>query len=376
MSDHLTPVRAAELAMAVYGIQYNQNVVMGFAGEGMGHLNTEYDTGNATVVSGSSGAGMLKPETGFGVIMKSNKNPNEVVVTTRGTASLADWLSNANTGFERGPGGYLVHSGFHRIYKGFKSEMLSTVRSMRPGLIHCVGHSLGGALANQVAFDLKQSVGCDIKLYTYGAPRVGMSGFSSALTSALSASNVHRVFHPADPVPWVPIFPFQHVTEGIALPNTGLDFNPFKHKMGSSYKPAVEGLSWGSIAGSHDRTTGNVEKALEFASEVATFPGTGLWAITKALGYIWELARPIVGISITVGVTMIDYVAMMLARAAEISKEIGWYLGKLIEIVMRFIGKAAAGAYEVTKAVLSYILQMLFQGLAIVARKALRGPFT
>lgn len=374
MSDHLSPERAAELAIGVYGIQYQGDVVKGFAGEGMGHLGTDYDLGNAKIVHGKSGALALKPETGFGVIMKSKKNPGEVVVATRGTASLADWLSNANTGFERGPGGYLVHSGFNRIFNNFKAELIATVRGMKPGLVHCVGHSLGGALANHSSFELKQSIGCDVKLYTYGAPRAGMDGYSSALEGKLRPANIHRVYHPADPVPWVPIFPFRHVGKGVELPNAGLGFNPMKHMMGA-YKPAVRGLGWSSVGSGPDVVTGDVEKALKFANDVATFPGTGAWAITKALGYIWELAKPIVGVGLTVGVTMIDFVAMMLARAAELSKKIGWYLGKLIEICMKFVGKAASGAYEVTKAVLSYVLGLLFNSLAILARKALNGPF-
>src|SRR5262249_17886627 len=78
--------------------------------------------------------------------------------------------------------------------------------------IHCVGHSLGGAVANLVAYYLKSSYANDVKLYTFGAPRVGTYfGLPKALEKKLGESNIYRVSHQLDPITMIPTFPFLHV---------------------------------------------------------------------------------------------------------------------------------------------------------------------
>lgn len=57
---------------------------------------------------------------------------------------------------------------------------------------------------------MKRTTQKHVELYTFGAPKPGFEGFSKSLTTLLSPENVHRVYHAADPVPMVPLYPFTH----------------------------------------------------------------------------------------------------------------------------------------------------------------------
>ncbi len=72
--------------------------------------------------------------------------------------------------------------------------------------IHCVGHSLGGALATLAANWLKSfpEVNAKVHLYTFGAPRVGGKSFSMNATQRLDS--IFRCVNGADPVPKVPVY--------------------------------------------------------------------------------------------------------------------------------------------------------------------------
>jgi len=80
-------------------------------------------------------------------------------------------------------------------------------------LVIC-GHSLGGAMASLAAVDLKylhkstcvnsfccsrsQAHACflrDVRVFTYGAPRVGDAAFAKYATDLLGVNNVHRGTH-------------------------------------------------------------------------------------------------------------------------------------------------------------------------------------
>ena len=72
-----------------------------------------------------------------------------------------------------------------------------------------VGHSLGGAIADLAAADLRGQ-GMDLDLYTYGAPRVGGPLISSFISGNANGAGPNgngttfRVTHFDDPVPKLP----------------------------------------------------------------------------------------------------------------------------------------------------------------------------
>lgn len=77
-------------------------------------------------------------------------------------------------------------------------------------MVHCVGHSLGGAVASLAADWVSRTLKLPTKLYTIGAPRVGTDWLVKSTTASIREENIFRVYHSTDPVPMVPLYPFMH----------------------------------------------------------------------------------------------------------------------------------------------------------------------
>src|SRR6185312_613145 len=105
----------------------------------------------------------------------------------------------------------LVHKGFKTT---FDSCMLEIARNegaiLDADVVHCVGHSLGGAVATLVAGHYAAR-GKLTKLYTFGSPRVGYRSTHEAFERRLGIENMFRVSHDLDPITMVGPFPFVHV---------------------------------------------------------------------------------------------------------------------------------------------------------------------
>jgi hypothetical protein len=119
-------------------------------------------------------------------------------VSFRGTvvadfANIAVDLSVAAVPYA-GCRGCRVHAGFLAAYSALAPLVLGGVQSAlplsasgtlpsRPLLV--TGHSLGGAMATIAAFELSL-LGYNVRLLTFGSPRVGNTDFAAAITSALT----------------------------------------------------------------------------------------------------------------------------------------------------------------------------------------------
>lgn len=100
----------------------------------------------------------------------------------------------------KGSGDISVHSGFQSAYKGVEGTILSTVKSQlasNPSYrVVVTGHSLGGALASLSAVSLKTGIpNLNLKLYTYGQPRVGNAAFASLVENLVGMPNIFRAVH-------------------------------------------------------------------------------------------------------------------------------------------------------------------------------------
>lgn len=334
----------------------------------------------------SGGLYVCKVRSGFGYIAEgTGQRKGEVLIATRGTDVLVDWLTNGTIGVERGPGGELVHAGFHHTWKSFASEIGQFLRGRNPTEIHCVGHSLGGALATLSADHLSHIGAGKVRLYTFGSPRVGTAAFARGLDARLGGENVYRTFHCADPVPMIPLFPFFHVSAasaGYQLGNGARGLISFDaHKMRESYVPGVADLSWTALRNrdlSNDHKM-NVQLWLEQASAGSSGIVMGsTWAlamICKALTWLLGKASLLVltGVSagLTASLTVLDYLAMLLARGAQLSAEISVYLQTIMLAIFRFLGRRAMADAALTVDFIRWVLGLLYQSLAIAARRAL-----
>lgn len=211
----ISPKIAAELANIVYGIQASSS-------SGIYDLNFsprllsgfDFDVSSGRVEAKTGGVfGLWQKASGFALVGHGkNQFAGHHVIAVRGTKTSHDWLTNGNVGLSVSRGGTHVHSGFNQAFESMRPALS---RLLAPHLsagrvhgVHCVGHSLGGALASLTGDWIRAEYRKAVKVYTFGAPRVGMRGFSTKFS--MSTEGLYRCTHGADPVPSVPLWPFVH----------------------------------------------------------------------------------------------------------------------------------------------------------------------
>jgi len=378
----LTPVQAGEIARGVYDLRMQSVADALKTGIGTDGL---FAVDDGSAFKGTSGAIFRKLST-FGYIARgTGAFASEVLIATRGTATLADWITDANIAVQIGPGGLPVHAGFHETWKSFADDIKAFFRDHNPTRVHCVGHSLGGALATLSADHVSAHGIAQVELYTFGCPRTGDGIFARSITRRLGAGSIHRVSHPSDPVPMIPLFPFWHLPFGgagmtIAKGNHGL-ISGGAHSMASSYLAAVREHSWGSLAAgdaSPDegrRVQGWLERAAEGHGGFVMGSATLLSMIGRALAWLLAKAGQMVmggvGLTLTVGATVLDQIAWLMTRAAQLSKELALDVKTLIGAIFGFLGRKVGEAVDVTVAFLRWLLETLFSALRAVGQRAL-----
>lgn len=381
----LTPVEAAKIANGVYGLRKRSISDLRSLHIDLG-CEELFDVGEAKRFEGTSGGPMnWKEVSGFGYLASGiGQHQGEVLIACRGTEIVADWVTDANAGGVTGPTGSTVHAGFMTTFRSFSHEIDAFLSGRTPSTIHCVGHSLGGALATLTAAHLIQGGAGQPELYTFGSPRVGLSAFASDLTSRAGSSRIHRVYHFADPVSMVPLWPFAHVAYG-ALGNVigghrTTVISPGAHSMDSSYLPATAGMSWSTLSATTDRRTAG-ERAQEWLNSLANGQESiipmGAYAfgmLGTALAWLVDTASDL--ISATVGplvlgtLTIIDEIAVLLERAAELTAKMSWYVTVLVNAILQFVGRTVSTGVDLTREFLRWALQALFTPIRLMARSA------
>lgn len=92
---------------------------------------------------------------------------------------------------------------------GVLAALKATASAYPSNRVIVVGHSLGGAIADVAAAEIRNA-GTDADLYTYGAPRIAPSTLSDYITNQNKGGNF-RVTHYDDPVPRLPPRAFGYV---------------------------------------------------------------------------------------------------------------------------------------------------------------------
>ena len=381
----LSPQEAAAIARGVYRLLDDSVSEMRERGQTLG-CEGSFHVDDKSRFQGQSGALVWKRLSGFGYIAAGEgRRQGEIMVATRGTAIGLDWLTNLNIGFVLGPGGHPVHAGFHTTWRSFSDELRAFMRLRNPSHFHCVGHSLGGALANLNADYFSSTGAGGVSLYTFGAPRAGFVTFSQSLSNRLGPDHIFRVSNLADPVPMIPLFPFTHLPftgPGITLATHGVGLiSVAAHNMAGSYIPGVGAASWQALM-RVDCAPEQDPKLIAWLDSTAAGHSSFVMGSAKLLVMIgralrWLLARVkdvllgALGTTLAVGATCVDQIAWLLSRGAEISVEIASYVTGLITAIFRFLGKTAQVAQNLTTAFLRYVLNLLFDTLAGAASRAL-----
>ncbi len=382
----LTPTQAAAIARGVYRLREDSvSTVVQERGQLLGceGLFAASDSGRFEAKSG----GLLwKKLSGFGfVAIGEGMFSGDLLIATRGTQTQLDWLSNFNVAMQMGPCGLPVHAGFNEIWKGFAPEVRAMLKGRSPTRIHCVGHSLGGALATLNADLLSEGKVAEVVLYTFGCPRTGDGIFARSLTQRLGAKHIFRVCHPADPVPMIPLFPFWHLPfggAGLSIANSANALVSIDaHLMPPSYIPGVHDRSWanlghgGTPANEAQQVKGWLERAAEGKGGFVMGSARLLSMIGRALAWLMAQAGKLVmgsiGVAVAASATVLDQLAWMLGQAAQLSKEVGIQIKGLIGAIFSFLGRKAVQTANVTAAFLRWVLELLFSSLRTLAQRAL-----
>ncbi|KAJ1954039.1 hypothetical protein EC988_002651 [Linderina pennispora] len=138
----------------------------------------------------------------------------EIVVVYRGTTHPMDVLADSQVIQVQWPadiGGSRVHAGFVAAYMASREIMKDALGRLVMEYptydVHFVGHSLGGAQATLAFLEAVADTSSfgDIRLVTFGAPRVGNAVFAQYANAQLSPKHsALRVTHESDIIPHLP----------------------------------------------------------------------------------------------------------------------------------------------------------------------------
>jgi pimeloyl-ACP methyl ester carboxylesterase len=377
----LKPSEAARLALSAYQVKD------GGVQDAFNPLYLPPQFGLPSRVTGVSGLGpgVLS---GFGFVAAgtSELTKREFIVALRGTDGHADELTDALIGSGvPGPSGKRVHMGFNRTWNSLRGQIDQRLSGqlLSGATVHCVGHSLGGALAT-LAADYLNGRGAQVKVYTFGSPRVGMSDFASSFTGRVTLANIFRVYHPADPVAMVPLFPFLHVPYGQSayqLACNGAErIRGSAHKMVDSYIPLIGDKSYEALAanGAPSLTDRQIEAWLQGVKAGGWVQNYGARAVEMVgIALEWVLRQLLQGALIGLqpllasGVTAIDTLAYVLYEGTRLVKKAAWYVEAILIAILKLAGQTARSGAELTLDFIRWVLVSLFQGISAMARSAI-----
>ena len=370
MSSHphiLTPQQALSAAGAIYALKKGKNVKNSFKAS---LVNDLFDFNNsASKFSAESGIFEFKQSAGFAAMaMGTGKYENHAILVCRGTDGAKDWLSDLNIGAQISMSGHVVHAGFNRIYNQFRDDMIRFIDRNKASTIHCVGHSLGGALANMAA-DTIIAHGKKAVLYTFGAPRVGVTSFANKLSRhpRLGVNNIFRVYHSSDPVSMIPFFPFVHAPQpgGEYFLNKVLTINPWDHKMGA-YTNSLENIkSWKQIQNPHPSMEAHADAWLK-SDETWRYCGLNVYNLGMAMKAIQILIKDtltqvwnVAGGVATAGATILDQLSLAVSNAAKISKEKEGMVMNVLRRILNMLGIKLNPNQSLTLAFIQFVFRSL-----------------
>lgn len=384
MSKELSPPKAAELAENIYAINNvnaKDELELFLAAK-------EFSQGRGQrQLSGAVGGRIFKAtDDSFGLCARgAGAYEGDLFLIFRGTTTEnnnADMVTDARIGIQRSTTGSPVHIGFDHAFRSMLPDIRQFIsQSSITGTVHCVGHSLGGAVATLAADWATSATSLPVKLYTFGQPRVGLTFFSAMLSQKMGSKNIHRVYHTTDPVPMVPVFPYVHNP----FPGFGhrkISGNPIISGEAHFIKSYKKGLpeSWAALdsappVNSHEDAIEEWLKSNAFSNP--NCPKTFEW-LERAI--IWLLKKTLSNLAVGIqwgvmGVhTFVDKLAWLLAKGIEIKDKCSEYVKLFVRKVMKILGfKYQEGKTSLTRQFLRFLLETLMKRANDLAMSAIRG---
>ncbi len=382
----LTPKLASNMANDVYDLVKSDSFDFGF--EQFKHTyGSIANLDKSNVIKSKTGAvAFIKSRTAFGLcFIGKGSYQGHAFIILRGTKFLADWLTNLNVGVSRSVNGQSVHDGFNQAFKTMQPQLapfVSGLISNNIHSIHCIGHSLGGALATLCAEHIQLATKRKPYLYTFGAPRVGLRDFADTLSVNLWPENIYRVYHRTDIVPCIPFWPFIHAPTKMSAqydyyqPSPG-DFPSGEYHSMAKYVSTVGGLSWSALRSRRAEMTNNknIEQWILHQGSV-NFSVTNLNWLDKAINYVLAKTISHLGGALTVvsgsTFTLMDRLSYILAKGIDISESLSGLVLGLIVKIMKMLGlnKALTKA-DMTRGFIRSVFERLNQRIQAYCRRVL-----
>lgn len=334
--------------------------------------------------SATTGSNLLgRTKSGFGYLLQFERaGRKHLVIAVRGTRpemGYPDLLTDLNISTKREmPGVGPVHAGFYDVYNSLLPTLTAAQQVIAASdVVHCVGHSLGGAVANLIALHLVQR-GANTKLYTFGAPRVGFrpTSYDTVVDLMIGNSNIYRVSHNFDPIPMIPVAPFIHAVPSIKDKNNLFIGSPVQaidigNHDTQNYINSVKGKHWDAMRseklkqGYLDKQYFNSWRASD--SWLKQYIGHSINAGMATLQRILQGLIDTVGIGFTEIATILDLLAIAIRNGVNIFKVAKSHIVKFIGDCARMFGMSI----EISKQVLSKLFKKLIAELTITAKMAL-----
>ena len=347
------------------------------------------------ILNGTSG-NFSPISSGFGFMAQLNGGRStEIVIATRGTtSSLADVGTDINTIPVLGPTGHKVHMGFCNTFKSYVQQLNEFINQQnlgfKPTAVHCMGHSLGGALANLNAAACAE-LGMNSYLYSVAAPRVGLIPYAEHLSKKMNAQHIYRVANEADIVTMVPCYPFVHspYIHGTYLLEGGmLKVNPMQHMLANGYNTMVNS-TWkqlesltkakqqqleNSMYPANNKEAGKFEQLAKMPG--AMFSGRMLKLINMEihtmLSHLGAQSLLTVSHYGTGAFTVLDQMAEVLARYAQASVRRAQEVNGMLNAVMAYLGRAGHKIADASVATIRWVFGLLHQSVNTMAKQAIQ----
>ena len=304
----ILPTQAAKLAKEIYDLvdksKSQQKVIVELKQD----YSNVFDLSSDNVAhSRTGGPSFIKIETAFGLMAYGvNGAKNSAFIILRGTKILADLLTDLNAMWSStSVQGHKIHDGFSQAFKALRPQLEVFVAGFAArGVteVHCIGHSLGGALATLCAEYVGAKTGCETYLYTFGSPRVGLTSFAQNLSERLEGQGdkqekeqlkrVFRVHHQTDIVACVPTWPYSHVPYVTSRQNDYFQPSPgfmpmlAWHSM-DKYVETVDRKKWMDLRGKRFESydDNSIERWLENGKKL-TLDVASLGWLERAIWYV------------------------------------------------------------------------------------------
>ena len=379
MALELSPIYAANLASDVYGIKSSIT-----RDDFLELYKGDMEVAKVKMATGVTGGYVLnRPQVMAVFSAGKGAYQGHAFAAFMGTASLYDALTDINTGVIIGHTGAHVHQGFYRAFDSVLHELRQFAAGLKGvNVVHCVGHSLGGAIATLAADWLRASGSVSrANIYTFGSPRVGLSMFSEKCTGRVLAGNVYRTHHETDPVPMVPTWPFFHVPQSGAdyLISSPVAAVPWEYHLMKHYiKSADAAKSWEKIRSNRPQNYGQaaIENWLK-SDGIVSLSANTLGLLGAALQYVIEKTVQATGIALVSGFatsfTLLDRMAYLLAKAEKLTVEIGTWVRHLVRKMAAVVGVVVKAGVVLTIGFIRLVFLKLHQRITDMVLQIGRG---